>query len=141
MIFETGDRRMAMSKEHKEALARGRLEARSIKAYLTALEARKPGRPVTRESLEQRLARVNGKLGSETDPLKRLDLLQSKVDIEHTLGSAEKGANLDELSAGFVTHAKSYSERKGISYTTWRQFGVPAELLRKAGIPETRRRS
>jgi hypothetical protein len=132
---------MAMSKEHKEALARGRLEARSIKAYLNALDARKPGRPVTRESLEQRLARVNGKLESETDPLKRLDLLQSKVDIEHTLGSAEKGSNLDELSAGFVTHAKSYSERKGISYTTWRQFGVPADLLRKAGIPETRRRS
>ena len=53
---------MAMSKEHKEALARGRLEARSIKAYLNALDARRPGRPVTKESLEQRLGRINAKL-------------------------------------------------------------------------------
>jgi hypothetical protein len=132
---------MAMSKEHKEALARGRLEARSIKAYLNALDAKKPGRPVTRESLEQRLARVNSKLEAEVDPLKRLDLMQSKVDIEQTLANTEKNSNLEELAAGFVAHAKSYSDRKGITYTTWRQFGVPADLLRQAGIPETRRRS
>jgi len=132
---------MAMSKEHKEALARGRLEARSIKAYLNALDAKKPGRPVTRESLEQRLARVNSKLEAEVDPLKRLDLMQSKVDVEQTLANTEKNSNLEELAAGFVAHAKSYSERKGITYTTWRQFGVPADLLRQAGIPETRRRS
>lgn len=132
---------MAMSKEHKEALARGRLEARSIKAYLNALDARKPGRPVTRESLEQRLARVNSKLEAEVDPLKRLDLMQSKVDIEQTLASTEKNSNLEELATGFVAHAKSYSDRKGITYTTWRQFGVPADLLRQAGIAETRRRS
>jgi hypothetical protein len=132
---------MAMSKEHKEALARGRLEARSIKAYLNALDARKPGRPVTRESLEQRLARVNSKLEAEFDPLKRLDLMQLKVDIEQTLANTENNSNLEELAAGFMAHAKSYSERKGITYTTWRQFGVPADLLRQAGIPETRRRS
>jgi hypothetical protein len=132
---------MAMSKEHKEALARGRLEARSIKAYLNALDSRKPGRPVTKESLEQRLARVDSKLEAEGDPLKRLDLMQSKVDLEQTLASTEKNSNLEELAAGFVAHAKSYSERKGITYTTWRNFGVPADLLRQAGIPETRRRS
>jgi hypothetical protein len=132
---------MAMSKEHKEALARGRLEARSIKAYLNALDARRPGRPVTKESLEQRLGRINNKLEAEDDPLKRLDLMQSKGDIEQTLASVDKGSNLEELATGFVTHAKSYSERKGISYSTWRQFGVPADLLRQAGIPETRRRS
>lgn len=132
---------MAMSKQHKEALAQGRLEARSIKAYLNALDARKPGRPVTRESLEQRLARVNEKLESEADSLKRLDLMQSRADIQQALGNTGQGSNLEELTKGFIAHAKSYSERKGISYSTWRQFGVPAEVLRRAGIPETRRRS
>jgi hypothetical protein len=131
---------MAMSQEHKGALAQGRLEARSIKAYLKALEARKPGRPVTKESLEKRLHRVDSKLESETDPLKKLDLMQSKVDIEVAMSGVQDGANMEELARGFVAHAKSYSERKGITYSTWRQFGVPAELLRKAGIPETRRR-
>jgi hypothetical protein len=129
-----------MSKEHKEALAQGRLEARSIKAYLKTLQGRKPGRPVTKDSLEARLARVDAKLGAESDPLKKLDLMQSKVDIENALANVQDGAKAEDLAAGFVAHARSYSERKGISYTTWRQFGVPADLLRKAGIAETRRR-
>lgn len=131
---------MAMSQEHKDALAQGRLEARSIKAYLRALDSRRPGRPVTKESLDKRLERVNAKLGDENDPLKRIELLQSKLDLESALASVEDGANLDDLAANFVAYAKSYSDRKGISYTAWRQFGVPADVLRKAGIQETRRR-
>jgi hypothetical protein len=131
---------MAMSQEHKDALAQGRLEARSIKAYLRALDSRRPGRPVTKESLDKRLERVNAKLGDENDPLKRIELLQSKLDVESALASVEDGANLDDLAANFVAYAKSYSDRKGISYTAWRQFGVPADVLRKAGIQETRRR-
>ena len=131
---------MAMSQEHKDALAQGRLEARSIKAYLRALDSRRPGRPVTKDSLDKRLERVNTKLGDENDPLKRIELLQSKLDLESALASVEDGANLDDLAANFVAYAKSYSDRKGISYTAWRQFGVPADVLRKAGIQETRRR-
>jgi hypothetical protein len=131
---------MAMSQEHKDALAQGRLEARSIKAYLRALDSRRPGRPVTKESLDKRLERVNAKLGDENDPLKRIELLQSKLDLQGALASVEDGANLDELATNFVAYAKSYSDRKGISYTAWRQFGVPADVLRKAGIQETRRR-
>jgi hypothetical protein len=137
MIGETA---MAMSQEHKDALAKGRLEARSIKAYLKALEGIKPGRPVTKDSLDRRLARVDAKLTAEDDPLKRLDLMQSKLDIEDALANLEDGARIEDLSAGFVEHARSYSERKGISYTTWRKAGVPADLLRQAGIAETRRR-
>jgi len=129
-----------MSQEHKDALAQGRLEARSIKAYLRALDSRRPGRPVTKESLDKRLDRVNTKLGSEADPLKRVDLLQSKLDIESAIESVEDGANLEELAENFVAHARTYSDRKGITYTAWRQFGVPADVLRKAGIQETRRR-
>ncbi|MGA8039285.1 MAG: hypothetical protein WCA93_04180 [Acidimicrobiia bacterium] len=129
-----------MSAEHKEALAKGRTEARAIKSYLKALDSRKPGRPVTKESLESRLTRIASKLDAEDDPLKRVELTQSKLDIEDALENLEDGANIEELAGEFATHAKSYSERKGITYTAWRQVGVPAQVLRKAGIAETRRR-
>lgn len=132
---------MAMSKEHKEALAQGRLEARSVKAYLDALSNKKRGRPVTKVSLQKKLSAIDSKLKSEPNPLKRLDLMQSRSDAEKALGSVENTVDPEELAAGFTTHAKSYSERKGISYGTWRQFGVPAEVLKRAGIPATRRRS
>ena len=132
---------MAMSQQHKDALAQGRLEARSVKAYLGALGTKKRGRPVTKESLEKKLSAVDSKLKSETNPLKRLDLMQSKSDAEKAMGNFQNGPDLETLSTGFVTHAKAYSERKGISYSTWRQFGVPADVLKKAGIPATRRRT
>ena len=131
---------MAMSQEHKAALARGRKESRAIKSYLRAIGSRKPGRPVTKESLNSRLGAVNAKLEVVDDPLKRLDLLQARLDIEEALESVEDAANLDEIEAEFVSNARSYSDRKGISYTAWRRFGVPAVVLKKAGIPETRRR-
>jgi len=131
---------MAMSQEHKDALARGRRESRAIKNYLKTIESRKPGRPVTKESLTSRLATVNTKLDGMDDPLKRLDLLQSRLDIEEALASVKDVANLDQIEADFVANAKGYSQRKGISYTAWRRFGVPAAVLKKAGIPETRRR-
>jgi hypothetical protein len=129
-----------MSQEHKDALARGRRESRAIKNYLKTIESRKPGRPVTKDSLTSRLATVNAKLEGMDDPLKRLDLLQSRLDIEEALAAVKDVANLDQIEADFVANAKGYSQRKGISYTAWRRFGVPAAALKKAGIPETRRR-
>jgi len=131
---------MAMSAEHKAALARGRAESRAIKGYLNALAARKPGRPVTKESLQKRLENVNEKLDQSGDPLERVDLLQSRLDLEKAISEVASGDDLDALKKGFVKHAKKYSERKGVSYTAWRQAGVPAAVLREAGIKETRRR-
>ena len=131
---------MEMTLEHKEALARGRAEARAIKLYLKALDARRPGRPVTRESLERRLDAVRKKIGSITNPLNRIELIQSKLDIEAALAQLNETFAFDEVEAGFVKHARSYSERKKISYTAWREFGVPAATLKTADIPETRRR-
>src|SRR5690606_41666024 len=76
---------MAMSKEHKEALAEGRRQARAIKAYLSALKSRRPGRPVTKESLEARLARIKDQIESASDPLESVTLTQAKLDLESQL--------------------------------------------------------
>ena len=134
------DSDMAMSDEHKRALAQGRTEARAIKAYLEALAARKPGRPVTKESLEKRITTVNERIASTDNPLEVVDLIQSRLDIEKSLEQVQDEVQIDVLEGGFLANAASYSERKGVTYTAWREFGVPAAVLRKAGIKETRRR-
>jgi len=131
---------MDMSQEHKDALAQGRNEARAIKAYLKAVDGRKRGRLVSRETLEKRLARMTDKINGEEDPLKKLELIQSRLDIQEALTDVEDAVNLDELEAGFIQYAKSYSKRKGVSYTAWREYGVSAATLRSAGVAETRRR-
>lgn len=131
---------MPMSKEHKAALAEGRRQARAIKKYLSAMGSRRPGRPVTRETLEARLERISNQLNETTDPLAAVELTQTKLDVENQLSRFEEAEDLSALEDQFVQFAKAYSERKGITYTAWRQVGVPAATLRKAGIKETRRR-
>ncbi len=126
---------MPMTPEHKAALARGRRESRAIKRYLEALSTkRKPGRPVTPDTLRKRIAALEEKISAEDDLLKALEMRQERIDAEEALAAAEASDDLQELEQGFVEFAKSYSERKHISYTAWREAGVPASVLKEAGV-------
>ncbi|HZD23387.1 MAG TPA: hypothetical protein VE569_08315 [Acidimicrobiia bacterium] len=129
-----------MSDEQKAALAEGRRQARAIKKYLKAIGSRKPGRPQTREGLKSRLERLNVKLETTDNPLEEVELIQTRLDIERALANIDESQDMHQLEADFVDTAAAYSERKGITYTAWREFGVPAKVLRSAGIKETRRR-
>ena len=130
---------MPMSEEHKAALAQGRREGRAVKDYLRLLNSRRPGRPVTRESLEKRISGLNEKIASEDDPLKKLEMIQSRIDAEDQMSELEDAVDADAIEKEFVEVAKSYSDRKGITYSAWREAGVSAQVLRDAGIPRTRR--
>ena len=57
-------------------------------------------------------------------------------DLEAQLGRATPGSsdNLEQLEAGFVAGAADYGRRHGITYAGWRNAGVPAEVLERAGI-------
>ena len=129
---------MAMSAEHKAALAKGRRESHAVKRYLEALGNRRPGRPVTPERLRERIAELGARVEEESDPLKALELRQQRIDAEATLAQAEAAEDMSHLEKAFVRVAKPFSERKGISYSAWRQSGVPADVLRRAGIARTR---
>lgn len=130
---------MPMSEEHKAALARGRREARAVKAYLEAVAVpKRRGRPVTPESLQARIDGLDERIRNESDPLRRVDLIQARIDAEAALESAMATVDLEALEADFVEAAKSYSERKGITYRAWREAGVPAAALKAAGIKQTR---
>ena len=130
---------MAMSAEHKAALAEGRKQARAIKAYLKALGDRRPGRPVTAESLTKKIDNLSAKIGDEADPLKKVEMVQQRLDAEDQLAALAETVDFSRLEVDFVQAVKAYSDRKGISYSAWREAGVPAEVLRTAEIPRTRR--
>lgn len=130
---------MAMSDEHKAALAQGRREGRAVKQYLKLVGSRRPGRPVTKESLQKRIDGITAKLDSEEDPLKKLELIQNRLDAEDQMAEIEDAVDAEAVEKEFIEVAKSYSERKGISYSAWREAGVSAQVLREAGVPRTRR--
>lgn len=130
---------MAMSDEHKAALAQGRREGRAVKQYLRLVGSRRPGRPVTKDSVERRIAALSEKINGEEDPLKRLELIQSRIDAEDQMAEIEDAVDADAIEKEFLEVANSYAERKGLSYSAWREAGVSAQVLRAAGIPRTRR--
>ena len=131
-----------MSAEHKAALARGREQGRMVRDYLAALgEEKKPGRKLDADTLNQRIAEVQEGIDTEPDPAKRVELIQKRLNYEEQLANLEDEPDLEALQKDFVGIAKEYSERKGIAYMAWREAGVPAAVLKEAGIPRTRRTS
>jgi hypothetical protein len=127
--------RTPMSDEHKAALAEGRNQGRSVRRYLEALDAHKPkrGRKRTTESMHKRLDRIDVELVS-ADPLKRLQLIQERLDLKQELETAGQVVDLSGLEQEFVDAAAAYSRRKGISYAAWRELGVEPAVLKRAGI-------
>lgn len=123
-----------MSAGHRSAIS----ESRTVRAYMEALEANAPkrGRKRTRESIEARLTAVNEELEGGAGPFERLLLTQEKFDLEQELMTMDHGGSefLKVAEDAFIEVGKSFAERKGISYQAFREAGVPAQVLKDAGI-------
>jgi hypothetical protein len=124
-----------MTSEHKAALAAGRAQGLAVRRYLEALERTRPrrGRRPSTEQLERQLEEIEARL-HEADPLQRLHLIQQRKTLKARLTESGDSEDISALEAAFVEAAAAYGARKGIDYSTWREAGVPAEVLRRAGI-------
>lgn len=124
-----------MTDEHKAALAVGRVEGRAVREYLESLRANKPrrGRRRTPDSVRARLKLIEVEL-READPMTDLKLRQERRDLEQELHQRSAAVDRASVEKAFVSVARSYSERQGVSYSTWREVGVDAAVLKKAGI-------
>jgi hypothetical protein len=134
-MAEKKPRKRSMTDDHKAALAAGRTEGRAVRRYLEALEAHKPkrGRKRTPDSIEKRLRVIEDQLPT-ADPLNRVNLIQERMDLTNELDGMQEKVDLTELEQEFVKAALGYSERRGISYAAWREAGVPASVLKQAGV-------
>lgn len=124
-----------LSDQHKAAMAAGRVEGRAVREYLDALRSNKPkrGRKRTPDSIKARLAKIEEEL-EVANPLDELRLVQERRNLTDELETMSAAVDMTALEAEFVKVAKSYSERQGISYATWREVGVEASVLKSAGI-------
>ena len=127
--------RSPMSDAHKQALAEGRDQGRSVRLYLEALEKNRPkrGRKRTPDSITRRLDAIDQRL-VDADPLSRLQLIQERMNLHNELDALKAKTDLGDLEERFIAAAKGYGQRKGISHAAWRSLGVPPDVLRKAGI-------
>ncbi len=124
-----------MTAEHKKALAVGRAEGRAVREYLEALEANRPrrGRKRTADTVKRQLATTKKELGSASG-VDRLQLVQRRLDLTAELDRMTNRLDVPALEREFVKVATSFGDRKGISYSAWREVGVAPEVLRRAGV-------
>lgn len=124
-----------MTDEHKAALERGRAEGRIVRDYLEGLRITKPkrGRKRTPDSIQAQLSQIEVDLASAS-AIAELELVQKRRDLQAELESMDTGVDMTALEEAFVGVASSYGDRKGISYASWREVGVPAATLSRAGI-------
>ena len=136
---KTSPKKSTMTDAHKIALAKGREEGRIVRRYLEGIEAAKPrrGRKRTPETINKRIQAIDERL-LEVDPLTRLHLVQEKQLLERELATGDDGVDISVLEKDFIKVAKSYGERKGITYGAWRAVGVSVPVLQQAKIPRTR---
>jgi uncharacterized protein YicC (UPF0701 family) len=128
-------KKSTMTAAHKRALAEGRELGRAVRNYLDALQKNRPkrGRRRTAASIRKRLDAISTTL-SDASPLQRLQLVQERMDLRTELQQLGAKVDLSALERQFTKAARAYSERKGISYAAWRELGVSADVLKKAGI-------
>jgi hypothetical protein len=110
-----------------------RAETAAVAAYLTALRA--PKVPAhSRASLEKRRGQIEQWIAEEPSPIREVELIQQRLDIDAQLAQIDQAARLPELEAAFMNVAASWPKRSGISAAALREVGVPARVLKQAGL-------
>jgi hypothetical protein len=129
------NKRTPMSEDHKQALNVGRNQGRIVRNYLEGLEATKPkrGRKRTRESVAHRIETIEVEL-VEAKALRKLELIQERIDLTQELENFDAVVDIDALEKAFIDVGREYAERRGISYAAFRELGVEANVLKRAGI-------
>jgi hypothetical protein len=124
-----------LTDHHKAALAQGRNEGRTVRAYLEALRGNKPkrGRKRTSDSINKQLKSIDEQLKT-ADPVSELRLVQKRRDLNAELDGMGSNVDLKSIEDAFVKVAASYSDRQGISWASWREVGVPASVRTRAGL-------
>ena len=61
-------------------------------------------------------------------------MVQERMNLQHELEAKSQTVDLSSLEEEFVGSAADYGRRKGITYAAWREAGVDAAVLKRAGI-------
>jgi len=129
-----------LSPAHRRALVEGRTMSATVDRYLAAVNTPKQrGRKVSKAALTQRLTDARARFKTAVGVDKVL-AAQEVRNLEARLApmNADEGVDLKSLEAAFVKVAKTFSNKRGIRYGAWRDAGVSAAVLQRAGIARTR---
>jgi hypothetical protein len=115
--------------ETREAATQGLREQRAIEAYLRFLAD--PPKSYRGLSVED----IDAKIGAESSLARKAILIAQRHQAATDIAAREHSrASREALEDGFVKHAGTFSTRHNITYSVWREMGVPPAALRRAGM-------
>lgn len=116
-------------------------ERTAIVSYLAALNrhnAPKPrGRKRTIENIARDISACEQVLATTMDPIRRLHATQELMNCQREaqeMAENEALSNPALFEADFIAHIAGYSERNNITPAALRAVGVPARVIREAGL-------
>jgi hypothetical protein len=112
----------------------------TVDRYLSAVNTpKRRGRKVSKSALQSRLTDARTRARSATGVDKVL-AAQEVRDLQSRIAAldASSGGDIKSLETAFVKIAKRFGENRGIGYGAWRDAGVPAVVLKRAGVARTR---
>jgi len=109
--------------------------AQAVDRYLGSLQSqwRRRRMRLTREAILARLEALRCQLPAARS-VARLNLVQKRRDLEADLRVLDASRGLRDLENDFVAIARDFGRRERISYSDWRDLGVPQVVLCQAGI-------
>jgi hypothetical protein len=116
--------------EHLAALAQGRTEGKAVREYMHALTSQTKR---TRGRSPKDAAAIQAQIDATTDPVERLKL-RPALRAAALREAMTSDADMADLEEAFIKVAGSYSQRHGLTYADWRTEGVPAAVLKRAGV-------
>ena len=111
-----------------------------VDRYLAAVTTpKRRGRKVSKASLLARLEDAQTRQRTATGVDKVL-AAQERRDLKGRLAQLDSSGDVDvkSLEVAFVRVAKKFGDNRGIGYGAWRDAGVSAQVLKRAGIARTR---
>ena len=103
-----------MARRKAERLAEGgvrRAETKAVAAYLTALKGPRPsgGSKAKREGLMRRRAQVERWIREERSPIREVELIQQRLDIDAQLAQLDAAAKLPETASATPSNRRRVS--------------------------------
>lgn len=132
----TTNRTTNSSAEETEAEVTNLMASNHVGQYLRFLQNHKPDptkRQPSRDSIEKRITIAEERC-KKLDGVALILKMQQISDLKKMLGSMAD--DVMPYEAKFIRYGKQFADYNGVEYATFRMFGVPADILKKAGIKQ-----
>lgn len=119
---------------------RARLDTSNVRKYLETLDKPKvTAGKLTPEYIDRKIPELEELLARpDLDVIERLKSTQLLKDLLAKQAKLRERGDAEAVEAAFIECAARWSEREGISWSAWRSMKIPAEVLKRADIAETR---